>query len=158
MLAAYEPTTLKDAELVWYKKYRNPDTHDLVTELRDLSRYTPEEVQEKVLYKHIERAVKREVKRALDLHGKTLPLNLDVEADDDQLTAHRVYDEYLRDCEGSEWDRLDMLLRHSRDCLYAIHYSALVDLVEGSRTLSDLNSRTREVLRNTVLQVLHIHA
>lgn len=158
MLGAYEPPTLRDSEAVWFRKYRN-ESGEVVTELREsVQKLTPEQVQEKIQYKHIERVVRREVRRVLDLHGKVVPLNLEVEADDDgeHITAKRVYDEYLRDCEGTEFDRLDLLLDYTCHLLPASTGNLLRKLAQGEAKLSDIGSKSRTHIRHAVLEALHM--
>lgn len=159
MVAAYEPYTLRDQEAVWFRKYRNADG-ELITEARsELSALTPEELEDKFVYKHIERAVRKQVKFLLDLKGKEVaPPQTETDADDfDSITASRVYDEYLVG-EGTEFDKLDKLLAHCGEYLNDGQMAQLKGLVAGTAKLSDVGSLTREAIRKVVIGTLHLRA
>ena len=160
MVAAYEQPTLKDCERVWYKRVKvtQDDGSTLyVNEVREKVKAMAEaERQTAYQYKHIEVAVRRAVKKALDLHGREALVGESETLE--TVTAHRVHDAYLKDVEGSEWDRLDAMLEQAGKMLCDSHLMQLKALVTGVATLSDLPSKSREAIREAASRILHIHA
>lgn len=158
MVAAYEPYSLKDCERVWYKRIQVEQadgTHIWVNEIRpEVLAMTDAEREIKYAYMHISTACRKAVKMALDLHGKEVVCGQAVELD--TITAHRVHDAYLKDVDGSEWDRLDAMLKHCESRLYPTQVAMLRRLVAGEVTLSQLPSRSRDAIRIAVSEILHL--
>lgn len=160
MVAAYEQPTLKDCERVWYKRVKvtQDDGSTLyVNEMRETVQAMSEhERQVAYQYKHIDVAVRRAVKKALDLKGREALIGETETLE--TVTAHRIHDAYLKDVEGSEWDRLDAMLEQAGKMLCDSHLAQLKALVAGTTTLSDLPSKSREAIREAASRILHIHA
>lgn len=160
MVAAYEQPTLKDCERVWYKRVavtQDDGSTLYVNEVREkVQAMTEAERQTAYLYKHIDVAVRRAVKKALDLKGRETLIGETETLE--TVTAHRVHDAYLKDVQGSEWDRLDAMLEQAGKMLCDSHLAQLKALVAGETTLSALPSKSREAIREAASRILHIHA
>ena len=160
MVAAYEQPSLKDCERVWYRRVavtQDDGSTLYVNEMREkVQAMTEAERQTAYLYKHIDVAVRRAVKKALDLKGREALIGETETLE--TITAHRIHDAYLKDVEGSEWDRLDAMLEQAGTMLCDSHLMQLKGLVAGTTTLSDLPSKSREAIREAASRILHIHA
>ena len=158
MVAAYEQPSLKDCERVWYRRVavtQDDGSTLYVNEMREkVQAMTEAERQTAYLYKHIDVAVRRAVKKALDLHGREALVGESETLE--TVTAHRIHDAYLKDVEGSEWDRLDAMLEAACNRLHASDAAKLRSLVAGKVTLSQMSSRTRDAVRNAVGYTLHL--
>lgn len=159
MVAAYEPYSLKDCEKVWYRKVKvvqaDGSTLWVREEREKVKAMTEAEREVAYAYKHIEAAVRKAVKQSLDLKGREALIGEPAALD--TVTAERIHDAYLSDVQGSEWDRLDAMLKHCEGRLYPTQIAQLRRLVAGEVTLSQLPPRSREAIRMVVLETLHLN-